>query len=307
MPEKRTSVPSALAEEIIKTIRLLALSGKKNFRKYLCDPLIFGGWEREKAHNALSSAKGIDKIQEESRNPAYLHTIGPHCKRLVSQALSENLSAIGDTCIFFCEKILEDEQVAASPEALEFIGLLEKPMTEFAHLNQTRSEKLFEDSIRNFSPDELKTAFEPVKLDAHRQKVYLDAEVHRLYSQIVSAAKSNDVMRCRKLLSSYIINFSDSENYNNQEVEKLIDALTKRASGFRENLKDSLAIDLYYSITRGILEANVKKAIQGIRKYAHIFEGDPDVKYYYEIDSLERKLYGIIHSKDLMKELKKGI
>ncbi|TGK20894.1 hypothetical protein EHO61_03270 [Leptospira fluminis] len=307
MTEKRISIPPDLAQEFVKTTRLLALSGKKNFKKYLYDPLIYAGWEREKSVSALVSSRMMDKIQEESRDPAYLHTIPHHCKRLISQALTENLSALGDSCIFFLEKIQEDPKISISREALEFVSLIEKPLNEFALLTRSNSEKLFEDSIRNFSQEELKSAFEPVKLDATRQKVYLETEIHTLYQQILAASKSNNLARCKRLLSRYIINYSDSEVYSQQEVENLIGALEKRDQGFKQNLMDSIAIELYYSITRGILEGNAKKAIQGIRKYAHTFEGDPNMKYYYEIDSLERKLYAIIQTKDLMKDLKKGI
>ncbi|TGK33429.1 hypothetical protein EHQ12_06725 [Leptospira gomenensis] len=307
MPNPRSKIPQSLAQEFIKTIRLLALSGKKNFRKYLIEPLTYAGWEREKSHSTQSAAKIIDKIQSDSQDPAYVHTIGLNCKRLVSYALGENLSAVGDSCIFFLEKIQERDAVAESPEAADFFSVIEKPLSEFRELNRTKSERLFEDSIKNFSPEELKNALEPVKLDTHRQKVHLDGEVHRLYNMILTATKSDDLPKCKKLLSSYIIKFSDSENYNGQEAENLVKALEKRDAHFRENLRESLAIELYYLITKGILEGNVRKAIQGIRKYAHIFEGDPNARYYYEIDGLERKLYGIIREKDMMKDIKKGI
>ncbi|EQA44343.1 hypothetical protein LEP1GSC050_3677 [Leptospira broomii serovar Hurstbridge str. 5399] len=307
MSEKRISIPPDLAQELVKAIRLLALSGKKNFKKYLFEPLVYAGWEREKSVSALASSRMIDKIQEDSRDPAYLHTIPHQCKRLVSQALAENLSALGDSCIFFLEKIQDDPKIAISSEALEFIGLLEKPLNEFAQLTRNNNEKLFEDSIRNFSQEELKSAFEPVKLDGTRQKVYLETEIHTLYQQILAATKANNLTRCKRLLSRYIINYSDSEVYSQPEVENLLAALDKREKGFKQNLMDSIAIELYYSITKGILEGNAKKAIQGIRKYAHTFEGDPNIKYYYEIDTLERKLYSIIQTKDLMKDLKKGI
>ena len=43
----------------------------------------------------------------------------------------------------------------------------------------------------------------------------------------------------------------------------------------------------------------------GIRKYAHIFEGNPDIRYFNEIDVLEQKLYRLISEKDMWRELKK--
>ncbi|TGN20916.1 hypothetical protein [Leptospira idonii] len=307
MFERRISISQALAQELVKTIRLLALSGKSHFRKYLYDPLAYAGWEKDKAQSSLSAGKMMDKLKEDIEDPAYQNTIGPQCKRLVSNALSETLSALGDSCIFFLERIQEDQKLAQTPEALDFVSAIEKSLKDFSVLTQTKNEKLFEDTIRNFTGDELRSAFEPVKLDTAHQKVYLEKEVHNLYQQILAASKTNNFSRCKKLLSKYIIDYSDSDSYNESEVEKLLSAVDKREPGFKQNVMDSLAIDLYYSVTKGILEGNARKAIQGIRKYAHIFEGNPDIKNYYEIDSLERKLYGIIQAKDLMKDLKKGL
>ncbi|WP_411823244.1 hypothetical protein [Leptospira sp. 'Mane'] len=306
MTNKRAFISPELAHELVKNIRLLALSGKRNFRQYLYDPLVYAGWERDKAHLAASTGKLMDKIQEDSADPAYQHAIALHCKRLISQGLAEGLSALGDSCIFFLEKMQEEPNLAASNEATDFVLAVEKPLKDFAKITSDNNEKKFEESILNLSAEDVKAAFEPIRLDGTRKKVYLETELHTLYQQVLVATKSNNLVKCKKLLSRYIITYNESENYNKSEVETLLIALDKRENGFRQNLWDSLAIEIYYSVTRGIMEGNAKKAILGIRKYAYIFEGDPNAKFYYEIDGLERKLYGIIQAKDLMKDLKRG-
>ncbi|WP_246047400.1 hypothetical protein [Leptospira ognonensis] len=303
---QRTTIPADLALELIKTIRVLALAGKKNFNKYLYESLVYGGWERDKAHLATTASRLMDKIQEDLKDPAYEKTIPHQCKRLISQAIAESLSALGDSCIFFLEHIREIPLLAKSEEAREFVFIIERPLKTFAKETAETNEKRFEDSIQTLSLDEMKEAFDTVRLDGTRKKVYLEKTIHNLYQQVLLATKSNNLSRCKKLLSQYILTYHETETYNKAEVETLLNALDKREEGFRKNIWDSLAIEIYYSVTRGILEGNAKKAIQGIRKYAYIFEGDPDSKFYFEIDGLERKLYKIIQDKDMMKNLRKA-
>jgi hypothetical protein len=305
MMNKRAFIPTDLALELIKNIRVLALAGKKNFNKYLLDPLAFAGWERDKAHLATTAAKLMDKIQEDIKDPAYEQTIPHQCKRLISQAISESLSSLGDSCIFFLDRIQELPALANAEESRDFVFIIEKPLKVFAKETAEANEQRFEASIQTLTLDDMKEAFDTVRLDGTRKKVYLEKTIHNLYQQVLLATKSNNLARCKKLLSQYILTYHESETYNKTEVETLLNALDKREVGFRKNIWDSLAIEIYYSVTRGILEGNAKKAIQGIRKYAYIFEGDPDSKFYFEIDGLERKLYGIIQTKDMMKDLRK--
>lgn len=307
MIAKRSIILPELALELVKNIRLLAFSGKKNFKRYLYDPLAFAGFERDKAHLAASSGKLMDKIQQDLLDPAYKHTTAHHCKRLISQGLEESYSALGDSCIFFLEKIQEIPELTTAREAIDFVFAIERPLKEFVKSTETENQKKFEESVLSLTVDDMRKAFEPIRLDGTRKKVHIETELHTLYRQILTATKANNLSKCKKLLSKYIFKYNEFESYNRSEVETLLSALNKREEGFRQNLWDSLAIEIYYSVTRGIMEGNAKKAIHGIRKYAYIFEGDPNVKFYYEIDALERKLYGIIQSKGLMKDLKKGM
>lgn len=197
MTNKRAFIPPELAHELVKNIRLLALSGKKNFRQYLYDPLVYAGWERDKAHLAASTGKLMDKIQEDSADPAYQHAIALHCKRLISQGLTEGFSALGDSCIFFLDKMQEEPNLAASNEATEFVLAVEKPLKEFAKITSDTNEKKFEESVQNLSVDEMKSAFDPVRLDGTRKKVYLETELHTLYQQVLVATKSNNLAKCK--------------------------------------------------------------------------------------------------------------
>ena len=54
----------------------------------------------------------------------------------------------------------------------------------------------------------------------------------------------------------------------------------------------------------GITDNDLKKTIRAIRKYAFLFEGNPETPFFEPIDRLERHLYAIIREKDLWKELK---
>ena len=60
-------------------------------------------------------------------------------------------------------------------------------------------------------------------------------------------------------IANYIIRYSDKENYDKTGIEKIINALNKRENQFISDLWNTISIDLYYNITRGILDSNIKK------------------------------------------------
>jgi hypothetical protein len=298
-------VPSVQAITLAKLIRLLAMTGKKAFQKYLFDPISYAGWEGPK--QSWSSKKYMEKIRSGMMEISRLNSIGPLCKKMICQAMTENPSSLGDSCLLFLEVIANEPIVASSQESIDFVKMIDKTLSRFSDLHSNRSERLFAETVSSFSPDELKEAFKPIKLDTNKDKVYLDTEVHNLYQQVLSASKSGNLQRCKKLLSGYIIKYRDTDSYSEEEVLKLINALNLRERGFAEELNNAMAIDLYYQLTKAILEKNIKKSIASIRKYAHIFEGDPQTPYFLEIDKMERTLYKIITEKGLMSELKRAL
>jgi hypothetical protein len=298
-------VPSVQAVELARLIRLLAMTGKKAYHKYLFEPISYAGWEGPK--QVWSSRKYMEKARVDMQEVSRLNSIPPLCKRMICQAMTENPSALGDSCLFFLNAIHSDPIIASAAESIEFANFLDKPLKEFRDIHANRSEKLFEESIVNFSPEELKEVFKPVKLDTYKDKVYLDKEISTLYQLILSASKSGNLQRCKKLLANYIIKYKDQDTYSEAEVDKLCLALDKREKGFIEELNNSMAIEIYYQLTKSILEKNIKKSIIQIRKYAHIFEGNPATPYFLEVDKMERTLYKIISEKGLMEELKRSV
>ncbi len=301
--ETKSKVPADLAHDMIKNIRILALNGKTPFRKYLYDPLFEAGWSND--DNRQDIHKLIERLKEESSNPSLFDTIAPRCKRVICYSMKEKLSVLGNSSIFFLEKIQANARVAASPESVEFAGIIAPPLNEFNGLNSEKNEKLFLEAVNTAEVAEILTALEPVKLGSSPEKVKLDDEIKRLYDNIQIASSYHNIPKCRRLLSSYIIHYSDKEDYSRSDVEKLIEALAKREPGFESDLKNTIAIDLYYRITQSVHGGDIKTTIQGIRKYGYIFEGDSASKHFYDIDRLERILYKIISEKNLWKELKK--
>lgn len=304
MPEKKLKVTVAAAQGLIKSIRLLALSGRRDFEKYLASPLADAGWQTGK--NPQGARRRMQRIESESRSSSYFHTIAPKCKRLISSAIDENLSILGDSCIFFLEKMQVHAVISSSPESIEFVDVIENPVSEFQRINSGKSECRFKEAIEQISADEIKRALEPIKLDSQNEKVRLDAELKKLYGNILIASRHNNLPKCRKLLANYLIGFIDDEDYSRDEVDRLITALNKREHGFQQELNDMIAVDLYYRITKGILVGDVGSAVRWIRKYAYIFEGNPEAKHFYDIDRLERILYQLITDKNIWDQLKKN-
>jgi hypothetical protein len=84
-----------------RLVRLLAQSGKNNFKKYVYDPLYNAAWERR----AADARKTLEHLRAELKNPAYRNTLAPNCKRMIGAAMAENLAVFGDTVLFFLEVI----------------------------------------------------------------------------------------------------------------------------------------------------------------------------------------------------------
>jgi hypothetical protein len=295
-------VPVAVSDDLVKIIRLLAMTGKKLFLKYLFQPLDYAGWKRRASNE--TTRKLMERIDRALTEDSAVHTIGPLGKRLISAAMNESLSALGDACIFFLERMPMHSKISTARESLEFVQILYPPLNEFHGIHKNRSERIFEEGLQNISDNDLKMAFQPVDLDRYKIKVEMQRQAVDLFHRIVIANRNEDLARCRKLIAAYLIAYGDQANNNRDEVDKLIDALEKRDDGFRQALLDNIAINLYYDIQKSITQGNIKRTIMGIRKYAHIFEGNPDIRYFNEIDGLEQKLYRLISEKDLWNDLK---
>ena len=300
---KISKVTPTLAEELSRYIRLLAKAGKNLFNQHLYKPLVYAGWERQMKYN--DSKFIMARIDEARSDIAKLNTIGPLCKRLISQSLLESSASLGNSSIFFLDRIGALSVLAKSEEGNEFVNIIKQPLTEFNLENQTKKEKSFEDKLENVSTQELTDALNPVELGRHEVKVRIQKEALALFNQISIFSKKDDIHRCRKLIANYLILYAEQENNNRDEVEKVIQALESRSPGFSLELNDFIAIQLYYSIFSGISEGDLKKAIQGIRKYAFTFQGNSEIKYFMEIDELEGKLQAVITKKDLWKQLRK--
>jgi hypothetical protein len=297
-------VPVAVAESFVKTIRLLALAGRRAFILYLVEPLDEAGWKRNPAVD--STKKMLPRIKAAAADANAVHTVAPLCKRLISQALNETLSAAGDSSIFFLDMMLAHNAVATSPEAIDFVQVLDKPLASFQKESEVRSNNLFADALSTLSKDDFKKAFAPVDLGRTEQHVVVQQEAAILFNKIQIAQRRDNLPACRKLIARYMVQNADSEDNNLPIVRDLVKAFDRRLAGFTAELNQFMAIQLHYDVVSGISQGDIKKAIRAIRKYAHIFQGNPEVPYHLEIDRMEARLYEIISQKGLWEELKKG-
>jgi len=300
--QNKLIVPITKAQELIKDIRLLAVCGKTPFRKYLYDPLFEAGWHTDQP--GQNRHKVMERLKKDSTDSAYFHTIAPRCKKLICSSMDESLAALGESSIFFLERMQVHAEIASSKESKEFAEILSPSLNEFSKVNSQKSEELFTEAVMDADAEDLKTAFEPVKLTDDAEKIRLDSEIRKLYENILIASQYHNIPKCRKLLSSYIIRYSDNDDYAHSDVERLVKALNNRAPGFEDELKSTIAIDLYYRITQGVLKGDISTAVTAIRKYGYIFEGNSATRYFYEIDRFERILYKMISEKGLWDELK---
>lgn len=301
--QNKIKISAAIAQEHIKDIRLLAMTGKASFQKFLYDPLYQAGWYIPSS--GQNSRKVKEMLEKDSADPAFLSTIAPRCKRLINISMSEGLSVLGNSCIFFLEKMQIHTAISTGSEAIDFINIINAPLGEFRKNSSEKSAKLFTEAVSDVDAGELKSIFDSVKLENDSEKIKLDSEIKRLYENIRIASKYHNIPKCRKLLSAYIIRYSDDADYARNDVERLVTALNNRDPEFENELKNTIAIDLYYRITHGVLDGDILSTIKAIRKYGYIFEGDSKARYFYDIDRMERILYGMISDKGLWGELKR--
>ncbi|MCE9599400.1 MAG: hypothetical protein K8S54_15655 [Spirochaetia bacterium] len=297
-------VPVPVAEDMIKVVRILAMTGRKTFVTYLWEPLREAGWRRAPA--ADTAKRMTDRIEVSAQEPSAVHTVAPLCKRLISQSLNETLSSVGDATIFFLGKMTEHTKVSTAPEAIDFVQVLLPKLDQFKHVYQNRSNELFTQGLQAMTPDDFKKAFAPVDLGKTQIKIEIQQEAAILFNKIQVANRNDDLPRCRKLIAHYMVQHADREDNNMSHVREVVGAFEKRYPGFNAELEEFMAISLHFQIVTAITQADIKKAIQGIRKYAHIFQGNPEVRYHLEVDRMEGKLYEIITEKGLWEELKKG-
>ena len=300
-----TKVPVAVADDLIKIVRLLAMTGRKVFVKYLYDPLDYAGWKRRPTKE--QSKKLMKRIDDAAHDPSAQHTVGPFAKRLISASMHEGLSSLGDSAIFLLEKVQQFIFVSTLKELIDFVQIIHDPLKEFVQIHQNRSAELFSQGLEKMDTDDFKRAFKPIDLGKHKIKIEMQRQALDLFHKIKIANQNDDIERCRKMIAAYLIKYGDQQNNNREEVEHLIEAFQKRDSNFRSNLENNMAVNLYYGIQTSIAQGDLKKTIQGIRKYAHIFQGDPSIRYYTEIDALEKKLYDMITAKDLWSEIKDSV
>jgi len=303
MVESYHSVPVTVAEELIKIIRMLARSGRKLFRQYLTQTIYKGNYQR--LHSLDKTSKLMERINQALRDPKKVPTIGLTAKKMIAKALEESDSALGDACIFFLEKMIENPLVTSSKEAIEFVHLILPPLKEFQSLYENQNIKIFEELLLTTQKEELKKIIEPVELGKHGKKIQVSQEAKLLIERIKIAQKSQDIVKCKKYIATYLIRYGDQNLEDRKVIDSIIEAFDQSYPNFKKELNDFIAIQLHYQILQGVVEKNLKKSITAISKYTHIFRGDPNIKFYHEIDEFEKKLYDIINQKNLWDELKK--
>jgi hypothetical protein len=289
MVESYHSVPATVAEELIKIIRMLARSGRKLFRQYLTQTIYKGNYQR--LHSLDKTSKLMERINQALRDPKKVPTIGLTAKKMIAKALEESDSALGDACIFFLEKMIENPLVASCKEAIEFVHLILPPLKEFQSLYENQNIKIFEELLLTTQKEELKKIIEPVELGKHGKKIQVSQEAKLLIERIKIVQKSQDIVKCKKYIATYLIRYGDQNLEDRKVIDSIIEAFDQSYPNFKKELNDFIAIQLHYQILQGVVEKNLKKSITAISKYTHIFRGDPNIKFYHEIDEFEKKLY----------------
>ncbi len=284
-------VAPAECQSLIRLIRLVAATGKGSFTRFVQAPLIESGWER--SHTNESSLRLMQSINKSLRDPSRLGTIAPLCKRMVGAALNEGPSSLGNSILFFLDRMMASAQVAGDRESREMVEILLPPLEKFQSEQERESSRLFEEGLENLSKEDFRRAFAPAGKESVDLQEIMEERAALLMDRIKGAVQQVDLQSCRTLLAAYLIRHADMENNQREEVESIIDSLEAKEAGFRRDMWDYIAVTLHYQIITGISAGELKKTVRGIRKYVHIFQGNPEIKYFEEIDHMEKQLLRI--------------
>lgn len=80
--------------------------------------------------------------------------------------MNESLAVLGDSYIFFLERMQIHTAVSSSIEALEFTDIIDPPLQLFSKENNDKSEERFTVAVSDADVNDLRSVIKPVKLSS---------------------------------------------------------------------------------------------------------------------------------------------
>lgn len=290
-----------IVNDYIKIIRRLAKSGRNDYHEYLIHPLT--DWSKKIPSDDLGML--LKKIRQKSLKKDYAVIAGLYKKALlVSVAPYQfDLSQPGNIALDFLKEMQNKVDVAHSPEALEFVNLLQKPFKIYQENEFKLTNEQFIEEINTADSEEVKDLIK-TRQQGDTPQINEQELSDSLIKKIQEELNQHDIVQVKKNVLSYLLRVSSS---NNPELHKDIDPLLDRIEtfhpGFKKDIMGTSAVLIYHEIVNAIKTKQLKKAITFITKYTVLFRGDPSTPNHYEVDSFEKQFFDLVEKRNLWDSL----
>jgi len=296
MREMITTIRSPLIDNFIRIIQSLAKRGRNAYHQYLIDPL--SGW------SSTMPAESLDRLMEllhKARVARSMKVPLLYKMSIVKSVAPDqlDLSLPGNLSMNFLKSMKEEQRVAVSDEALEFVNLLKDPFREYSDGEFIRMNKKFEQEIASVDVVEVEKLIKAHEGEEAANRV-VDEQAAQALSRIRDLIRSAELPEIKRQVIVFLLKYADPSMPNRHlAVRNVIAPLELKNKNFMNEVMDSAAVIIYHEILKAITENNMVTAVKHIGKYAVLFRGNPETPNYREVDSFEKKFFKIIEERNL--------
>jgi hypothetical protein len=296
MREMISTIRSPLIDNFLRIIQSLAKQGRNTYHQYLIDPL--SGW------SSSVPAEPMDKLMSllEQARADRSKKLSLLYKMSIIKAVAPDqfdLSLPGNLSMSFLKSMKEEQRVALSDEAVEFVNVLRDPFKEYADKEFIRMNKKFEEEISTADVVEVEKLIKAHEGEEAASRE-IDEQSARALSRIRDMIRSAPVPDIKREVIVYLLKYADPSMPNRHlAINKVIAPLELKNQSFMIEVMDSAAVIIYHEILNSIKDNDLLKAVKNIGTYAILFRGNPETPNYREVDSFEKKFFKLIDDRNL--------
>ncbi|HOT45628.1 MAG TPA: hypothetical protein PLM53_14335 [Spirochaetota bacterium] len=295
-----TTIRSPLIDNFLRIIQSLAKRGRNAYHQYLVDPL--SRWSTavpvepmDRLLTLLDQARaGGGKKLPLLYKMSIIKAVAPD---------QFDLSLPGNLSMGFLKSMKEEQRVAMSDEAIEFVNILKDPFKDYSDSEFIRMNKKFEEEISSVGEVEVEKLIRAHEGEEAASRE-IDQQSEKSLARIRDMMRTADIPDIKREVIVYLLKYADPSMPNRHlAVRNVIAPLELKNKTFMNEVMDSAAVIIYHEILKAIKENNMLKAVKHIGTYAVLFRGNPETPNYREVDSFEKKFIKLIDERNLWDRL----
>ncbi len=300
MREMINTIRSPLIDNFLRIIQSLAKRGRNTYHQYLIDPL--AGW------SAAVPAEPMEKLMsllEQSRTGSGKKLPLLYKMSIIKAVAPDqfDLSLPGNLSVSFLKSMKEEQHVAMSDEAIEFVNILKDPFKVYSDKEFIRMNKKFEEEISSVDVIEVEKLIKAHEGEEAAGRE-IDEQSEKALSNIRGMLRTAEMPDIKREVIVYLLKYADPSMPNRHlAVRNVIAPLEMKNKTFMAEVMDSAAVIIYHEILKAIKDNNMLQAVKHIGTYAILFRGNPETPNYREVDSFEKKFFKIIDERNLWDRL----